>query len=365
MATTHPTVTEVKRRLRARPNPFLLDVDIEAKAGIIAEILALKAKHDVVILGHNYMEPLVFDLSAAEEKGDSLQLSMYAAKTKAPTILFNGVVFMAETAKVLNPDKRVLIADKAAGCSLADNFRGKDVRALKKKYPGVPTMIYINSYADAKAECDVCCTSANAPQIAQALPGDRVLFVPDILFAQNLEVELKGKKEVIYPGKGNNIKGAVCEVHERFTLADLQQIRQGFEIPKGDPKRLVYAHWECHPEVLREADFYGSTSQIRGDIAKRVKDGRIERAFIASECELTSNLAMEFPQVQFATACFVRCQHMARITLDGVLGVLRALDQGKDLSAWEVSIDCETVERARRPIEKMLEMSTTRQNKMG
>ncbi len=365
MDTAAPTEAEIKRRLRSRPNPFLLDVDIEAKAGLIAEILRLKAKHRVVILGHNYMEPLVFDLSNAEEKGDSLQLSMYAARTEAPVILFNGVVFMAETAKVLNPDKRVLIADKAAGCSLADNFRGPDVRALKAQYPGVPVMIYINSYADAKAECDVCCTSANAPQIAAALPGNQVLFVPDILFAQNLEVELAGRKEVLYPGKQNSVRGAVCEVHERFSIDDVRQIRKGFDIPKGHASRVVYAHWECHPDVLREADVYGSTSQIRADIAKRVAEGRIERAFIASECELTTNLAAEFPGVQFATACFVRCQHMARITLDGVLKVLRALDEGNDLSPWEITLDRETIDRARRPIERMLEMSTPKQNRMG
>lgn len=365
MSTPVITEAEVKRRLRARPSPFVLDVDIEAKAGLIAEVLRLKAKHNVVILGHNYMEPLVFDLSDASEKGDSLQLSMYAAKTQAPIIVFNGVVFMAETAKVLNPDKRVLIADRTAGCSLADNFRGPDVRALKAQYPGVPVMIYINSYADAKAECDVTCTSANAPQIAAALPGNQVLFVPDILFAQNLEVELQGKKEVIYPGKNNQVRGAVCEVHERFSLADLKNIRASFDIPKGHPKRVVYAHWECHPDVLREADVYGSTSQIRNDIATRVREGRIERAFIASECELTSNLATEFPGVQFGTACFVRCQHMAKITLDKVLELLRALDAGRDLSAWEIQIERDIIDRARRPIEKMLQMSTVKQNQMG
>ncbi|MBI3267458.1 MAG: quinolinate synthase NadA [Planctomycetes bacterium] len=365
MATAAPDVDEVKRRLRSRKLPFVLDVDIEAKADLIAEVLRLKAKHNVVILGHNYMEPLVFDLSDLEERGDSLQLSMYAARTSASTILFNGVVFMAETAKVLNPDKRVLIADMRAGCSLADNFRGPDVRALKERYPGVPVMIYINSYADAKAECDVCCTSANAPAIASALPGDRVLFVPDILFAQNLETELRGRKEVLFPGKGNDVRGAVCEVHERFTLEDLRMIRGSFEIPKGHASRIVYAHWECRPDVLREADVYGSTSQIRSDIARRVKEGRLEKAFVASECELTTNLMAEFPGVEFATACFVRCQHMARITLDGVLTVLRALDAGTDLKAWEVSLDRATIDRARRPIERMLEMSTAAQNRVG
>jgi quinolinate synthase len=229
------------------------------------------------------------------------------------------------------------------------------VRKLKALYPDVPVMIYINSYADAKAESDICCTSANAAKIAQKMPGDEILFVPDIFFAQNLEEELKGEKTVLYPGKGNREKGAVCEVHERFTLADLLAIRKSFDIPKGHPERILYAHWECIPEVLREADFYGSTSQIRKDIAERVEGNKLERAFIASECELTSNLAQEFPTVQFWTACSVRCSHMAKVTLNKVLNALETLDSGDDLSAHEVTLSPEVIERARTPIERMLE----------
>ena len=349
------SLDSVKQELYGRHHPSLTTIDIEAHAKTVHRILKLKAKHNVLMLGHNYMEPLVFGLSETEEQGDSLGLSMHAANTDASYILFNGVPFMAETAKILNPSKTVLVADKNAGCSLADNFGAEDVRKLKALYPNVPVMIYINSYADAKAESDICCTSANAAKIAQKMPGDEILFVPDIFFAQNLEEELKGEKTVLYPGKGNREKGAVCEVHERFTLADLLAIRKSFDIPKGHPERILYAHWECIPEVLREADFYGSTSQIRKDIAERVEGNKLERAFIASECELTSNLSQEFPTVQFWTACSVRCSHMAKVTLNKVLNVLETLDSGDDLSAHEVTLSPEVIERARTPIERMLE----------
>jgi quinolinate synthase len=351
------SIEDVKKELYERNHPSLTPIDIEVHAEIVYKILKLKKKHDVLMLGHNYMEPLVFGLSTKKEQGDSLGLSMHAAKTDAPYILFNGVPFMAETAKILNPSKTVLVADKTAGCSLADNFGAEEVRKLKALYPGVPVMIYINSYADAKAESDICCTSANAAQIAQDMPGDKILFVPDIFFAENLEEELKGTKTVIYPGKGNQEKGAVCEVHERFLLSDLLAIRESFDIPKGHPKRILYAHWECRLEVLQEADFYGSTSQIGRDIAKRVAENRLERAFVASECELTSNLAQEFPTVEFWTACSVRCSHMAKVTLNKVLSRLEALDRGDDLSRCEITLSPEVIERARMPIERMLEMS--------
>jgi quinolinate synthase len=218
-------------------------------------------------------------------------------------------------------------------------------------------MIYVNSYAAAKAASDICCTSANAEQIARSLPGEEIIFVPDILFAQNLEQDLKGSKEVIFPGKDSSTRGAICEVHEQFTLEDLLNIRRSFDIPRGHPHRVIYAHWECRPEVLREADFYGSTTQIRKDIAGRVGEGSLEKAFIASECELTANLAGEFPSVQFWTACTVRCQYMAKVSLEGVLRVLQAIDNHDDISEYEIILDQTTIERARRPIERMLEVS--------
>ncbi|OGG02130.1 MAG: hypothetical protein A3F83_00575 [Candidatus Glassbacteria bacterium RIFCSPLOWO2_12_FULL_58_11] len=218
-------------------------------------------------------------------------------------------------------------------------------------------MIYINSYAAAKARCDVCCTSANSVKIAREMPGEKIIFVPDILFAENLAQDLKGVKEVIYPGRDSDTRGAVCEVHEKFTLEDLLAVRKSFDMPKGHPNKLIYAHWECKPDVLREADFYGSTTQISRDIARRVDEGTLQRAFVASECELTSNLAQEFPGVQFSTACSVRCQHMAKMTLEGILDILRRLDSRGDLSSYEVKLDSEIIEKAREPIERMLQMS--------
>src|SRR3989344_3903752 len=347
------TLQQVKHRLHASRHSSLTHFEIEAKASLVHEILRLKQEHNVVLLRYIYMEPRVFGLSATEYQGDSLGLSQYAAKTDADYIIFNGVPFMAETAKVLSPDKKVLIADKTAGCSLADDFDLAEIDKLKAQHPGVPVMIYVNSYAEAKAKSDVCCTSANAEKIAKAMPGDKIIFIPDILFAKNLEEDLKGVKEVIYPGKNSGTKGAICEVHEKFTLEDLKNIRASFNIPKSHPRRKVYAHWECASDVLREADFYGSTTQIRNDIAKRVKPGMLERAFVASECELTANLAQEFPSVQFWTACSVRCRHMAKVTLEGVLRILRAIDEDKDLSPFEVTLDPEVIEKARKPIELM------------
>ena len=352
------TLESVKAEIYSRNNPNLTPVDIELHAETVYRILELKKKHNAVILGHNYMEPLVFGLSDQGEQGDSLALSMSAVQTDSDFIIFNGVRFMAETAKILNPNKKVLIADKTAGCSLADDFGAEDVRILKEKYPGVPVMIYINSYADAKAECDVCCTSANAEEIAMEMPGDELIFVPDLFFAQNLENVLEGQKKILYPGKENSAKGAVCEVHEKFTLEDIIAIRESFEIGKNHPKRMMYVHWECKPEVLQEADYYGSTAQIRNDIAKRVEGGNLEKAFIASECELTSNLMEEFPSVEFATACSVRCNHMAKISLNKIKPILEAIDSGADLSKWEVVLSESTIQRASKPIQKMLSLSS-------
>ena len=314
-----------------------------------------KERLNAVIAVHNYQRPEVQDI--ADFYGDSLDLARECTQVDADVIVLCGVRFMAETAKVLSPQKRVLIADKTAGCSLADDFEISEIDRLKADNPGVPVMIYINSDATAKAGSDVCCTSANSEKIARVMPGEKVIFIPDILFARNLADDLREVKEVIYPGQDSETKGAVCEVHETFTLDDLFNVRSSFEMPKGHPRRMIYAHWECNPEVLREADFYGSTTQIRKDIAKRAAAVSLERVFIASECEMTSNLAQEFPGVQFWTACSVRCQHMAKVTLEGVLHVLRVIDEGGDLSEFEINLDPELIEKARKPIELMLELS--------
>jgi quinolinate synthase len=351
------TLEEVKSKIYSRNNPTLTPIDIELHASTVHRILELKKKHNISMLGHNYMEPLVFGLSTEREQGDSLALSMKAVKADSEYIIFNGVRFMAETAKILNPDKTILIADKSSGCSLADDFGVEQVRELKAKNPGVPVMIYINSYAEVKAECDICCTSANAEKIAMEMPGDELIFVPDLFFAQNLENVLKGKKKIIYPGKNNNMKGSICEVHEKFSLNDILGMRESFGLVKNHPNRMLYVHWECKPEVLQEADYYGSTTQIRNDIAARVEKGTLEKAFVASECELTSNLMEEFPTVEFGTACSVRCNHMAKISLDKIKPILEAIDSGSDLSKWEVNLSEEIISKAAKPIEKMLSFS--------
>ena len=356
MNTGNLDINSIKEELYKRKSPVLTVYDIDANAELIRDILVLKKKHNVLMLGHNYMEPLVFGLSEESEKGDSLGLSVIAAKSDFPYIIFNGVPFMAETAKMLSMDKRVFVADKTAGCSLADDFSADDVLALKKLYPGIPVMTYVNTYADVKAVSDICCTSANAAEIALSMPGDSIIFVPDIYFAQNLENELAGKKKIIYPN-GNGVKGSICEVHEMFSIEDLLTVRKSFEIDKGHADRMIYVHWECKPEVLNEADFFGSTTQIRMDIARRVAEGTLERAFIASECELTSNLMQEFPTVYFWTACYVRCQHMAKVTLKGIYNVLHAIDTDQDLSEYEIILDEETAEKAKNSVTRMMELS--------
>ena len=338
------------------------EVDAAANEEKVRRILELKEEKNVLILGHNYMHPLVFGLSESGARGDSLALARYAAETTCPVILMDGVRFMAETAKILNPDKKVLIANKLAGCSLADPVRGEDVRALKEAYPGVPVVMYVNSYADAKAEADICCTSSNALavilHVVETTGSDRVIFLPDTLMGMNLQAELDGLGhgvELIYPGKKTGpgkdagTKEAKCEVHEQFTVEDLQLIRQQYEIPKGHPSRAILAHWECPPDVLREADFHGSTSQM----ANYIRERQPERAYLATECEMAANLAAEFPQTEFVRACLIFCNHMRRIELDGILSALET----EDPERHEVTVDEEVRVRALGPIERMLELS--------
>ncbi len=331
------------------------EVDVAANAEKVRRILQLKDEKNVLILGHNYMHPLVFGLSDKRARGDSLALARHAAETTCPVILMDGVRFMAETAKILNPDKKVLIASKLAGCSLADPVRGEDVRALKAAYPGAPVVMYINSYADAKAEADICCTSSNALDVilhvARTTGSAKVIFLPDTLMGMNLQAELDDlghRVELIYPGKDNDMMEAKCEVHEQFTVADLQLLRLQYDIPKGHPRRAILAHWECPPDVLREADFHGSTSQM----SNYIREHQPERAYLATECEMASNLAAEFPQTEFVRACLVFCSHMRRIGLDGILSA----SETEDPEEHEITVDEGVRVRALVPIKRMLEL---------
>lgn len=316
----------------------------------IKRILELRDQKNVLILGHNYMKPLVYLLSGEGQRGDSLELSRYAAKSANPIILFDGVRFMAETAKILNPDKKVLIADLDAGCSLADPFSARDIQEYKKNYPGIPVVTYINSYAEIKAESDYCCTSANAMDIvrhaAREYNTDRVIFFPDALMGQNIQNDLNTEGsgiEIIYPGKYDDKFGR-CEVHEKLTVADIRRIRREYDIPRGGASAAVLVHWECHPDVLKEADYYGSTSQMIRYIRNHPE---LERAYLGTECEMSANLANEFPSVEFVKTCNIYCQHMRKITIDKILYSL-------ENEVYEVTVPEDIRQRALVPIERML-----------
>lgn len=325
-------------------------LEFEAHKDKIRQILELKEKKNVLILGHNYMAPMVYQISGEGERGDSLQLAQAAARSDKPIILFDGVRFMAETAKILNPEKKVLIADLNAGCSLADPFRGKDVREYKKKYPGLPVVLYINSYADAKAEADYCCTSSNGLRVVEHAAREagvsKVLFLPDSLMGANLQEELlkSGSEiELIYPGKHDKEYGA-CEVHEKITAKFIENIRETHGLIHGDPTTAVLVHWECRPEVLAEADFYGSTSGM----IKYIREHReLKKVYLGTECEMTSNLQAEFPTLEFVRTCSIMCQYMAKIT---VSKILRALES----ESPEVTVPEEIRVKALKSIEKML-----------
>ncbi len=316
MQLTHlDKLDSIHKALRSNPDQHL---DFLAKRDIMEQILRLSQQKDVLILGHNYMEPLVYQLSGKGERGDSLALSQYAARSEKPIILFDGVRFMAETAKILNPTKKVLIADLDSGCSLADPFTAENVIEYKRRFPGLPVVTYINSYANIKAESDYCCTSANALKVvrhaAEEFNSDAVIFLPDSLMGENLQRELQRKGvelDLIYPGKYDPNFGR-CGVHEKFAADHIRDVRH----QHGVSYAAVLVHWECPPEVLQEADDYGSTSEMAKYIADHPE---LERVYLATECEIAANLASEFPSIKFVRSCNVFFQHMRKITLEQIL----------------------------------------------
>jgi len=325
-------------------------LDFKTEQVKIEKILKLRDQKNVLILGHNYMKPLIYHLSDKDSRGDSLALSMYAAKSTSPIILFDGVRFMAETAKILNPDKKVLIADLNAGCSLADPFRKQDVLEYKEKFPGAPVVTYINSYAEVKAESDYCCTSANALKVVNHASKDfnsnKVIFLPDSLMGKNLENELgnlESKIELIYPGKYDNKFGR-CEVHEKISAEEIRRIRRQFDLKKGSSDSAVLVHLECPPEVLAEADYYGSTS---GMAKYLLEHPNLKKVYLGTECEMTSNLQNEFPQIDFVRACQVFCQHMRKITLDKILFSL-------ENEVYEINVEENIRRKAKTSIDRML-----------
>lgn len=297
-------------------------------APYIHAINRLKKERDAVVLAHNYQTPEIFHC-VADIAGDSLQLAKEAAKVDADVIVQCGVHFMAETSKLLNPHKTVLIPDVKAGCSLADSITGADVRLLRETYPGVPIVTYVNTSAEVKAESDICCTSSNALKIVESFGVDRVLCIPDEFLAKNIAKQTDVK---ILTWKGH------CEVHERFTAEELRQYR------RDDPNIVIIAHPECPPEVVAEADFSGSTSGM----INWVKEHQPKRVVMVTECSMSDNVAVENPNVEFVRPCNL-CPHMKRISLKNILESLVYMRE-------EVTVDPAVAIRARQAVERMINL---------
>ena len=312
----------------ARLADVIPEVEWPLHAPYIARINQLKRQRDAVILVHNYQTPEIFH-GVADYSGDSLELARLGAAAEAGVILMCGVHFMAETAKILAPEKTVLIPDLEAGCSLAAAITGEDVRLLKQKYPGVPVVTYVNTSAEVKAESDICCTSANAVRIVESLDADRVIFLPDGYLgryvASKTDVEI-----ILWEGS--------CEVHERFTADEIRSYR------RGHAGIQVIAHPECPPDVLAEADFVGSTSAM----IRYVGEHKPRRVVMVTECSMSDNVAVEHPGVEFVRPCNL-CPHMKRITLPKILRALETLQP-------EVEVAHNVARRARRAVQRMLEV---------
>ena len=351
--------TLLYERLKDRLHDVVPDAELRYKADLADEINRLKAERDAVILGHNYMEPALY-YSIADYTGDSLELSRRAARTDKPVIVFCGVRFMAETAKILNPAKTVLIPSERAGCSLAAGITASDVRRLRERFPGVPIVAYVNTYADVKAEVDVCCTSSNAVAVVNSLGSDTVIFLPDEYLARNVARETGRRIIIARPGgaaaalPGDEAApedarpeaaanapligwGGRCEVHEKFTVGDILDVRRQF------PDAVVLAHPECSPEVVAASDFSGSTTAL----VRYVEQSPARRYLLLTECAMGDNVAAANPDKEMLRLCSVRCPHMNQITLEDTLEALRQM-------RYVVDVPEEIRVRAARAVERMV-----------
>jgi quinolinate synthase len=323
-----PEVERATAHLYQRVKNVISPVEWPLMAPTIKAINELKQVRGAVILAHNYQTPEIFHC-VADIGGDSLQLAIEATKVTSGIIVQCGVHFMAETSKLLNPDKTVLIPDSRAGCSLASSITGADVRLLRQRFPGVPVVAYVNTSADVKAEVDICCTSSNALQVVESLNAPTVIFLPDQYLAKHVASQTKVK---IIAWKG------ACEVHERFTGEELRACRE------ADPSVQILAHPECPPDVLAEADFTGSTAHM----INWVRSKRPRRVVMITECSMADNVHAELPDVEMVRPCNL-CPHMKRITLSKILDSLVYLGE-------EVTIDPTIAERARRSVERMINL---------
>jgi quinolinate synthase len=344
MAIQADSVQEMYAQMKKKLAGVVPDVELQIKAELAYEINRLKVEKNAVILGHNYMEPALFH-SIPDVVGDSLYLSRQAAQTDKDIIVFCGVEFMAETAKILNPSKMVLIPSEKAGCSLAASITAEDVRQLKAQYPGVPVVTYVNTYADVKAECDICCTSGNAVAVVNSLDSDSIIFIPDEYLAKNVARETG--KRIIIPSREPNISLDLepemigwhgrCEVHEKFTVRDIQNVRAQF------PAVSILAHPECSPEVVEASDFSGSTQAM----IDYVEQTAAPQFLLLTECSMGDNIMAANPEKEMLGLCSVRCPHMNQITLEDTLASLR-------YEQYEVHVPEEIRVKAARSVERMI-----------
>jgi quinolinate synthetase complex, A subunit len=323
-----PEVARETAHLYERVRHHIPEIEWPVYAPYIHAINRLKKERGAVILAHNYQTPEIFHC-VADIVGDSLQLAREATKVDAEIIVQCGVHFMAETSKLLNPDKTVLIPDMRAGCSLSESITGADVRLLKERYPGVPVVTYVNTSAEVKAETDICCTSSNAVAVVESFESDTVLCIPDEYLAMNVARQTNKR---ILTWKGH------CEVHERFTAAELLAYKE------ADPSIEIIGHPECHPDVIAVCDYSGSTAGM----INYVKDTRPSRVLLVTECSMASNIESEVSGVEFVKPCNL-CPHMKRITLPKILDSLVTMTH-------EVTVDPEIAARARLAVERMINL---------
>ena len=340
------SIETVYEEMKAKLKNVVPDVELRMKAELVEQIYRLKEEKNAVILGHNYMEPALFH-TIPDFRGDSLYLSRKAAETDKDIIVFCGVHFMAETAKILNPNRTVLIPSQKAGCSLAESITAEDVRRLKERFPGVPVVTYVNTYADVKAESDICCTSGNAAAVVESLGTDTVIFLPDEYLAGNVARETG--KHIIFPtlGEGQTesteLDGQMigwrgrCEVHEKFTVQDIANVRAQF------PEVVILAHPECSPEVVMASDFSGSTSAM----ISYVEEMDAPHYLLLTECAMGDNIAAANPEKDMLRLCSVRCPHMNQITLEDTLKSLQR-------NQFVVDVPEEIRLRAARAVERMI-----------
>jgi len=342
------TLEEFTRQMEQALSKIVPEGELQYKAEIAYQINQLKKEKNALILGHNYMEPALY-YSIPDIKGDSLELSRQAAKTDKDIIVFCGVKFMAETAKILNPTKTVLLPAEKAGCSLAESITAEDVRRLRARFPGVPVVAYVNTYADVKAEVDICCTSSNAVAEVESLHSDTVIFLPDEYLARNVARETG--RHIIFPTinggwDDDNLldyqmigwRGR-CEVHEQFTVEDINNVRAQF------PDVVILSHPECSPEVVQASDFSGSTKAM----IQFVQNTNAPRYLMLTECAMGDNVAAANPNKEMLRLCMVRCPHMNMITLEDTLKSLQ-------YNRYVIEVPEDIRQRAYRSVERMIQV---------